>query len=130
MFAFFLINHASAFIPNRIRVTPLIATRQFVSTDKMITTSAPEETREEGAMMSSPAFKILDFIMSIPIIHDLMFGVYRKQIVEKSEKMGLPWTEFMDEQWESLPDLQEKAIALTNPQTKIPDYYYAPIHGK
>lgn len=58
-----------------------------------------------------------------------MFGVYRKQIVEKSEKMGLPWTEFMDEQWEQLPDLQQKAAALTNPNTKIPDYYYAPIHA-
>lgn len=58
-----------------------------------------------------------------------MFGVYRKQIVEKSEKMGLPWTEFMDEQWEQLPDLQQKAAALTNPNTKIPDYYFAPIHA-
>ena len=34
-----------------------------------------------------------------------------------------------DEQWESLPDLQQKASALANPQTKIPDYYYAPIHA-
>jgi len=58
-----------------------------------------------------------------------MFGVYRKQIVEKSEKMGLPWTEFMDEQWASLPDLQAKADALTNPAIKIPDYYFAPIHA-
>jgi hypothetical protein len=84
---------------------------------------------QEGTMMSSPAFKIIDFIMSIPIVHDIMFGVYRKQIVEKSEKMGLPWTEFMDEQWESLPDLKESAIRLTNPSVKIPDYYYAPIHA-
>ena len=60
---------------------------------------------------------------------DIMFGIYRKQIVEKSEKMGLPWTEFMDEQWETLPDLESKAKALTNPAVKIPDYYFAPIHA-
>lgn len=88
-----------------------------------------DEARPEGTMMSSPAFKIIDFIMSVPFIHDLMFGVYRKQIVEKSEKMGLPWTAFMDEQWDSLPELQQKADKLRNPQTKIPEYYYAPIHA-
>jgi hypothetical protein len=85
--------------------------------------------RAEGTMMNSPAFKILDFIMSIPIIHDVMFGVYRKQIVQKSEKMGLAWTEFMDEQWESLPELQAKAREMTNPEVTIPSYYYAPIHA-
>lgn len=110
-----------------------------------------EEIPAEGTMMKSPAFKIFDFIMSIPIVHgmcfrkfplfalyvnsrplissDIMFGIYRKQIVEKSEKMGLPWTEFMDEQWESLPDLEAKAKAMTNPAVTIPDYYYAPIHA-
>ena len=38
----------------------------------------------EGTMFQSPTFKILDFLFGIPIIHDVMFGVYRKQIVEKS----------------------------------------------
>eukprot|EP01041_Mallomonas_annulata_P005481 gene5481-11027_t len=84
---------------------------------------------DEGTMMSSPAFKIIDFIMSIPIVHDIMFGIYRKQIVQKSEKMGLPWTEFMDEMWESLPELQESAKRLKNPAVSIPEYYYAPIHA-
>jgi len=79
--------------------------------------------------MNSPAFKILDFIISIPIVHDVMFGIYRKQIVEKSEKMGLAWTEFMDEQWEALPELKSKAKEMTNPSVTIPEYYYAPIHA-
>lgn len=90
---------------------------------------AKESTLKEGTMMSSPAFKILDFIMSIPIIHDIMFSVYRRQIVEKSEKMGLPWTTFMDEQWESLPNLEAKANAMKDPLLTIPEYYYAPIHA-
>jgi hypothetical protein len=80
-------------------------------------------------MFKSPVFKVLDFLFGIPIVHDIMFGVYRKQIVEKSEKMGLAWTAFMDEQWESLPDLQEKARKIKDPNVVIPDYYYAPIHA-
>lgn len=80
-------------------------------------------------MFKSPAFKILDFLFGIPIIHDIMFGIYRKQIVEKSEKMGLPWTDFMNEQWESLDELREAADRLENPEVKIPEYYYAPIHA-
>ena len=35
-------------------------------------------------MFQSPAFKIFDFLFGIPLIHDIMFGVYRKQIVEKA----------------------------------------------
>ena len=134
----------------------------------------------EGTMFQSPTFKILDFLFGIPIIHDVMFGVYRKQIVEKSgnhflfspvgqlwgtqlvqdvylliatmclralistwrllwrttlfsielsEKMGLAWTAFMDEQWEALPQLREMAENIKDPNLKIPEYYYAPIHA-
>jgi len=60
----------------------------------------------EGTMFKSPVFKVLDFLFTIPVVHDLMFGIYRKQVVEKSEKMGLPWTDFMDEQWEALPKVR------------------------
>ena len=37
-------------------------------------------------MFQSPAFKVFDFLFGIPLIHDIMFGVYRKQIVEKAGK--------------------------------------------
>lgn len=80
-------------------------------------------------MFETPAFKALDFLLSIPIIHNILFGVYRKQIVEKSEKMGLPWTEFMNEQWSSLPTLKSTAAKFTNPSVEIPQYYYAPVHA-
>jgi len=118
-----VVSFTSAFAPKRHIVT---TTRKLSTAQQTI---AQVDERAEGAMMSSPAFKFFDFIISIPIIHDIMFGIYRKQIVEKSEKMGLPWTEFMDEQWETLPDLESKAKALTNPAVKIPDYYFAPIHA-
>jgi hypothetical protein len=35
-------------------------------------------------MFESPAFKVFDFLFGIPLIHDIMFGIYRKQIVEKA----------------------------------------------
>ena len=46
-----------------------------------------------------------------------------------SEKMGLAWTAFMDEQWEALPQLREMAENIKDPNLKIPEYYYAPIHA-
>ena len=80
-------------------------------------------------MFKSPIFKALDFLFTIPLVHDLLFGVYRKQVVEKSEKMGLPWTDFMDDQWNSLPTLKSRAASLADPSVTIPEYYYAPIHA-
>jgi ubiquinone/menaquinone biosynthesis C-methylase UbiE len=88
-----------------------------------------ENIPEEGTMMNSPAFKILDFLFNIPIIHDIMFGVYRKQIVEKAEKMGLAWGDFMEDMWDSVGDLKTIAAQMENPDVTIPEYYYAPIHA-
>jgi hypothetical protein len=84
---------------------------------------------EEGTMMNSPAFRVLDFLFNIPIVHDLMFGIYRKQIVDKAEKMGLAWTDFMDDQWDNLAGLKAIAKRMENPDVVVPDYYYAPIHA-
>jgi hypothetical protein len=46
-----------------------------------------------------------------------------------TEKMGLAWTSFMDEQWDQLPELRQMADNIKDPNLKIPDYYYAPIHA-
>lgn len=80
-------------------------------------------------MFKSPVFKVFDFLLGIPIIHDILFGVYRQQIVDKSEKMGLPWKAFMKEQWDSINDLRALADKMENPSVTIPEYYYAPIHA-
>lgn len=93
------------------------------------TSSVDRAVPEEGTMFKSPAFRFLDFVFGIPIVHDILFGVYRKQVVEKAEKMGLPWSDFMKDQWDSLPVLRQKANELENPKTKIPDYFYATIHA-
>jgi hypothetical protein len=97
-------------------------TRRFLSTAPApaITAEALNQIPAEGTMMQSPMFKFLDFLFEIPLIHDIMFGVYRKQIVQKSEKMGLPWTAFMDEQWEMLPQLRNKADEILDPTLTIP----------
>jgi len=93
------------------------------------TTTIAEDNPKEGTMFNSVPFKVLDFIMSIPIVHDIMFGIYRKQIIKKSEKMGLPWRELMEEQWKALPELMENAKQVKNPNLRIPEYYYAAIHA-
>jgi hypothetical protein len=90
---------------------------------------AQSDVPKEGTMFKNPIFKVFDFLLGIPVIHDILFGVYRKQIVEKSEKMGLPWTEFMDEQWASIQELKSIASEKENADLTIPDYYYAPIHA-
>lgn len=97
----------------------------------MVASSKPAEESipAEGTMMSSPVFRFLDFLLGIPIIHDILFGVYRQNIVKKAEEMGLGWTAFMDEQWEALPDLTSMANNIADPAVKIPEYYYAPIHA-
>eukprot|EP00981_Chlorochromonas_danica_P004296 scaffold865_cov160-Ochromonas_danica.AAC.15 len=58
-----------------------------------------------------------------------MFGIYRRQIVEKAERMGLPWRQYMEEQREALPDLSATAAHLHNPNTTIPQYFHAPVHA-
>ena len=80
-------------------------------------------------MFKSTIFKVFDFLLGIPLLHDILFGVYRKQIVEKSEKMGLPWSAFMDEQWDSITELKALAEQKKDPNLTIPNYYYAPIHA-
>jgi len=97
--------------------------------DPPSTVLGKQEVAPEGTMFQNPIFRALDFLLGIPIIHDVLFGVYRKQIVEKSEKMGLDWTGFMQEQLDALPDLESKAKEIKNPSVTIPDYYYAPIHA-
>jgi len=110
-----------------IRRSSIAAASTSASASASSVVSTPQ--RKEGAMFQSPVFKLFDFLLGIPIIHDILFGVYRKQIVEKSEKMGLPWTDFMQEQWDQLPELRSIADDIADPNLKIPDYYFAPIHA-
>lgn len=35
----------------------------------------------------------------------------------------------MNEQWDQLPELRQMADNIKDPNLKIPDYYYAPIHA-
>ena len=100
------------------------------TSDLMVDTSVRTQDKPaEGTMMQTPAFKILDFLISIPIIKDVMFSVYRKQVVDKAEKMGLAWTNIMNEMWANIGNLKKLAKSMEDPNVVIPDYYYAPIHA-
>jgi len=43
--------------------------------------------------------------------------------------MGLAWTDFMNDMWSSVSDLNDIAANVEDPTVTIPDYYYAPIHA-
>jgi ubiquinone/menaquinone biosynthesis C-methylase UbiE len=126
--AFALLGLVASFKAPMPRLAARSAVRLHASTDASVVTEA-KNAPAEGTMMSSPTFKFLDWLISIPIVHDIMFGVYRKQVAEKAEKLDIPWASFMDNMWGSLPDLQAKAEELKDPELKIPSYFYAPIHA-
>jgi hypothetical protein len=121
---------ATAFSP---RGFSRVSTRRYATLTEVPTASekvaVAKVTVEEKKMFDSPTFKFLDFLLGIPIVHDVLFGVYRKQVVEKAEKMGIPWTAFMDDMWGSLPELRTIAKEIKDPAVTIPDYFHAPIHA-
>ena len=67
-----IVAHTVAFVPIQFSKFQQSLIKQSVATDNALI-SETLETREEGTMMSSPAFKIIDFVMSIPIIHGWCF---------------------------------------------------------
>ena len=71
LFSLLFCHAVVAFMPNRYsKIHIQTQTKQFVSTDNSILSESDvANNKPEGSMMSSPAFKIIDFIMSIPIIH-------------------------------------------------------------
>ena len=94
-------THTAAFkglFRNPISTKKVLAAPLNVAATQLDVEVDMDNVAAEGTMFNSGSFKIINFIMSIPVVHDVMFGVYRKQIVQKAEKMGLEWTEFMDEQ--------------------------------
>ena len=88
-----------------------------------------DEAPAEGTMFKSPIFKTFDFLLSIPIFHDILFGIYRKQVVTKAEKMGLDWTGFLDHLHKIKPKLDAIVTKLEDRNLVIPKYFYAPIHA-
>lgn len=127
-----LIVGIDGYVTNRYHLKKNIKLCSTSASTDVVTTSGVSITDDvpaEGTMFKSPAFKFFDFLLSIPILHDVLFGVYRKQTVEKAEKLGLKWTEFMNDQWSSLSTLKSYASELNNVNTKIPDYFYATIHA-
>lgn len=108
--------------------TPSLSSTRNLVTDTPLSNNA-NSSPAEGSMMQTPAFKVLDFLISIPLIKEVMFTVYRKQVVEKAEKMGLAWTSIMNEMWGNIGTLKRIAKEMEDPNVVIPDYYYAPIHA-
>ncbi|CAM9357823.1 unnamed protein product [Heterosigma akashiwo] len=99
------------------RVSPLQAT-----------TVEPTSEKPQSVTDTLP-YKIFDAMMNVPLFHDILFGVYRSQSVEKAEKMGIAWKQTLKELDDADAELKQMQTDLTDPKLTIPDYYYAPIHA-
>ncbi|CAN0426037.1 unnamed protein product, partial [Ectocarpus sp. 8 AP-2014] len=73
--------------------------------------------------------QVLDYLFSIPLFNDALFGVYRKQQVKKAEGMGIKWTAFLDDLNRNKERLLNIQSEMTDAALSIPEYYYAPIHA-
>lgn len=68
---------------------------RVTSTNNRVDTTIPNV--DGAAVLETWQFKVLDYLFSIPIFNDALFGVYRKQQVKKAEGMGIKWTAFLDD---------------------------------
>lgn len=68
---------------------------RVTSTNNRVDTTIPNV--DGAAVLETWQFKVLDYLFSIPLFNDALFGVYRKQQVKKAEGMGIKWTAFLDD---------------------------------
>ncbi|CAM9356769.1 unnamed protein product, partial [Discosporangium mesarthrocarpum] len=100
---------------------------RVTSTNSRVGTTIPNANG--AAVLDTWQFKVLDYLISIPLFNAVLFGVYRKQMVTKAEGMGIKWTAFLEDlnrKKDSLLQIQEK---ITDRALQIPAYYFAPIHA-
>ncbi|CAM9753765.1 unnamed protein product [Scytosiphon promiscuus] len=101
---------------------------RVTSTNNRVDTTIPNV--DGAAVLETWQFKVLDYLFSIPIFNDALFGVYRKQQVKKAEGMGIKWTAFLDDLNRNKDRLLlSNRDDITDAALKIPEYYYAPIHA-
>ncbi|CAB1096673.1 unnamed protein product [Ectocarpus sp. CCAP 1310/34] len=100
---------------------------RVTSTNNRVDTTIPNV--DGAAVLETWQFKVLDYLFSIPLFNDALFGVYRKQQVKKAEGMGIKWTAFLDDLNRNKERLLNIQSEMTDASLDIPEYYYAPIHA-
>ncbi|CAM9806293.1 unnamed protein product [Ectocarpus sp. 13 AM-2016] len=100
---------------------------RVTSTNNRVDTTIPNV--DGAAVLETWQFKVLDYLFSIPLFNDALFGVYRKQQVKKAEGMGIKWTAFLDDLNRNKERLLNIQSEMTDAALDIPEYYYAPIHA-
>lgn len=68
---------------------------RVTSTNNRVETTIPNANG--AAVLDSWQYKVLDYLFSIPIFNDALFGYYRKKMVKKAEGMGIKWTAFLED---------------------------------
>lgn len=68
---------------------------RVTSTNTRVDTTIPNV--DGAAVLDTWQFKLLDYLFSIPIFNNALFGIFRAQQVTKAEKMGIRWTAFLED---------------------------------
>lgn len=68
---------------------------RVTSTNTRVETTVPNENG--AAVLETWQYKVLDYLFSIPLFNQALFGVFRSQQVTKAEKMGIKWTAFLED---------------------------------
>ncbi|CAM9897005.1 unnamed protein product [Ascophyllum nodosum] len=100
---------------------------RVTSTNNRVETTIPNVNG--AAVLDSWQFKVLDFLFSIPIFNDALFGYYRTKMVKKAEGMGIRWTAFLEDLERNKENLLRAQERITDTAVQIPQYYFAPIHA-
>jgi ubiquinone/menaquinone biosynthesis C-methylase UbiE len=111
--------------PSRVAPAPASSLGSITANDVMTTIPNAEGNK----VMKSNAFKFFNAALSVPLLHNILFGVYRSQMVTKAEGMGIQWTAYLQDLKARMSGLLSLQKKMTNPELTIPEYYYAPIHA-
>jgi ubiquinone/menaquinone biosynthesis C-methylase UbiE len=80
-------------------------------------------------VMETPAFRVFDFLLDLPFMHELLFGIYKMQSRLTAEKIDVAWKNSIQTMRDNLPKLREYQISITNNSFQIPEYYYVTTHA-
>lgn len=80
-------------------------------------------------VMATSAFKLCDLLLNLPLMHEVLFGLYRLQTKLTAKRIGVPWNESIKAFRQNLPKLEEYRQLITSQCLTIPEYYFVTTHA-
>jgi len=95
---------------------------------RLLQATTAEPSKAQSVTDTIP-YKIFDYMMNVPLFHDILFGIYRTQSVDRAENLGIKWRSTLKDLNDDKKNLLQIQEDLADKDLVIPDYYYAPIHA-